>query len=127
MPETKKHPGDCPYCKIALKDLITEALEAKKQADAHEPVLEAQRQTYRDKGETVPPLKNPYRLEQKDLDARVEQMKKSHLLDEGGRKIQCQGCGKHWDKEAIGKPYTLDLERGMAYIEEKGKKAAKSE
>lgn len=32
--------------------------------------------------------------------------------------LQCNTCGKHWEKEALGKPWTIELERGPRWERE---------
>ncbi len=36
-----------------------------------------------------------------------------------GHKWQCETCGKHWDLNQLGKPYSLELERGINWVREK--------
>lgn len=31
---------------------------------------------------------------------------------------QCMQCGKQWDKKALNKPYSIELERGPAWVRE---------
>lgn len=36
-----------------------------------------------------------------------------------GHKWQCETCGKMWEVAQLGKPYSVELERGMAWVREK--------
>ena len=42
----------------------------------------------------------------------------SKLLPSIDNSYQCNTCGKHWDKTALGKPWSLALERGPAWERE---------
>lgn len=42
----------------------------------------------------------------------------SAMIKEAGTKYQCLDCGKYWEDSAIGKPYSLELERGEAWQRE---------
>lgn len=48
----------------------------------------------------------------------VENKKDSKLIQEPGVRWQCQTCGKHWDDDALGKKYSIVLERGKAWAAE---------
>ena len=42
----------------------------------------------------------------------------SKVISIGGDNMQCQTCGKNWKKAQLGKPWTIELERGEAWARE---------
>jgi hypothetical protein len=42
----------------------------------------------------------------------------SKLIEDGKGKQQCLTCGKVWEKAALGKPWTIELERGSQWARE---------
>lgn len=57
-----------------------------------------------------------YKIVSKELAAEKERVNNATLVVT--HKPQCTSCGKYWDAEAIGKPYSLELERGAAWARE---------
>lgn len=64
------------------------------------------------KKENVCPYCN---LEDKAID-KVKTSNQVHKTTHG--KWQCLTCGKHWDEQALGKPYSIELERGEHWARE---------
>ena len=44
--------------------------------------------------------------------------KESSLVRNTGRNYQCDTCGKYWERSALGKPWSIELERGPQWVRE---------
>ena len=44
--------------------------------------------------------------------------KEDSVVGNRGHKWQCHTCGKFWEVQQLGKPWSLELERGAAWVRE---------
>ena len=64
--------------------------------------------------------KNPklHGAEIAELEEEQEKFKDGSFVRNVGGKYQCDDCGKQWAPSDLGKPYSIELERGEAWVTE---------
>ena len=62
------------------------------------------------------PKLNEYQIG--ELNTEAAKYKDGSLVRLAGTKWQCDDCGKHWEPTSLGKPWTVELERGEAWAKE---------
>jgi hypothetical protein len=119
--QEKRIAGKCPWCEDRRPKIEKDLAALLPLYNADQERVQQVREQLEAQGKSTLGLVNQYGLELKELRAEKDRNKDYKLLNIG-HKVQCGGCGKMWDHAAIGKPYSLELERGIAYAEEKEKK-----
>lgn len=112
----KKVAGKCPWCEYRKEKIGAEIKEAKAAFETEAKRLEDYRKQLIEAGKEPKPMTNIYRTPLKELEGEQERGKGYILLMT--HKVQCTGCGKFWSPDAIGKPWTLALERGTEWERE---------